>query len=78
MKIGISLPEELVAYADRAAKRRRTSRSGLLAELLRDEQVRERTRQYLDQHGWDIAEDEAAWQVYQRERVAREYADDEW
>ena len=78
LKIGISLPDDLLDFADAAAQRRGTTRSGLLAQLLRDEQIREQTRRYLDRHGWDVAEDEATWQAYQRERTAREYGDDEW
>jgi len=78
MKIGVSLPEELVAFADDEAKRRGTSRSGLLAELLESEQVREQTRRYLDRYGWDVAEDGKAWHDYQQRRMAEEYADDEW
>jgi metal-responsive CopG/Arc/MetJ family transcriptional regulator len=78
MKIGVSLSKELVQFADQEAERRGLSRSGLLAELLDAERVREQTRQYLDRHGWDIAEDDEAWREYQRHRMAEEYADDEW
>ena len=78
MKIGISLPRDLVAFADEAAKRRGTSRSELLARLLKAERVRQQTREYLDRHGWDVVDDEAAWRTYQRRRMAQEYRDDEW
>ena len=78
MRLGVSIPEDLVAFADEEAKRRGLSRSGLLAGLLKAEQVREQARRYMDRHGWDVAEDEAAWQEYQRRRMAEEYADDEW
>jgi metal-responsive CopG/Arc/MetJ family transcriptional regulator len=78
MKIGVSLPEELVDFADKEAKRRGTTRSGLLARLLKAEAIREQTRLYLDQHGWDVVEDDEAWQNYQRKRMAEEYADDTW
>ena len=78
MKVGVSLPEDLIAFADQEATRRGTTRSGLLAELLRAEQVREQTRQYIDRHGWDIAEDDSAWREYQRHRTAQEYGSDEW
>jgi metal-responsive CopG/Arc/MetJ family transcriptional regulator len=78
MKIGVSLSKELVQFADEEAGRRGLSRSGLLAELLEAERVREQTRQYLDRHGWDIAEDDEAWREYQRHRMAEEYGDDEW
>lgn len=78
MKIGVSLPADLVAFADEAAKRRGTSRSELLARLLEAERVREQTQQYLDRHGWDVADDEAAWRKYQRRRMAEEYRDDKW
>ena len=77
-KIGVSLPEELVAFADEEAARRGASRSGLLAALLKAEKVREQTRRYLDRYGWDVAEDEEAWREYQRSRMAEEYGDDQW
>lgn len=78
MKIGVSIPDELVAFADEEARRRSTSRSGLLADLLKAEQVREQTRVYIDQHGWDVADDESSWREHQRRRMAEDYADDEW
>ena len=78
MKIGVSLPDELIEFADAEAERRGTSRSGLLAELLEAARIQEQARRYLDRHGWDVAEDPGAWQLYQSERMAREYADDEW
>jgi metal-responsive CopG/Arc/MetJ family transcriptional regulator len=78
MKLGVSLPEELVVFADREAARRGTTRSGLLADLLEAERVREQTRRYIDRHGWDVAEDEPAWRNYQRHRMQREYGDDKW
>ena len=74
----MSLPEELVAFADREAVRRRTSRSGLLAQLLQAERVREQTRKYLDRYGWDVVDDEGSWRDHQRRRAAEEYGDDEW
>lgn len=78
MKIGVSLPDDLVAFADEAARRRGTSRSDLLAQLLAAERVRQQTAAYLDRHGWDVVEDEAAWRHYQQARMAEEYRDDEW
>ena len=78
MKVGVSLSEDLIAFADDEARRRGTSRSGLLAQLLTVERVREQTRRYLDQHGGDVAEDDAAWRGYQRRRMAEEYGDDDW
>jgi hypothetical protein len=78
MKIGVSLPEDLLAFADEEAERRGISRSGLLADLLRAEQVREQARRYLDRHGFDLAEDDEAWRRYQAKRMAEEYRDDEW
>ncbi len=78
MKIGVSLPGELVEFADLEAERRGTTRSGLLAELLDEARVRAQTRAYLDKHGWDVAEDEDAWRSYQRARMAQEYAEDDW
>jgi metal-responsive CopG/Arc/MetJ family transcriptional regulator len=77
-KIGISLPDELIAFADEEAARRGTSRSALLAGLLEAERVREQTRRYLDAHGWDVVDDEAAWREYQQRRMAEEYGADEW
>jgi hypothetical protein len=78
IKIGVSLPRDLVSFADEEAKRDGTSRSMVLARLLEGERVRRQTRQYLDRHGWDVAQDEAAWRRYQRRRMAEEYRDDEW
>lgn len=78
MKIGVSLPADLIAFADETAERRGTSRSGLLAELLKAERVRLQVSNYLDRYGWDIAEDDEAWREYQRRRMAAEYGDDEW
>jgi metal-responsive CopG/Arc/MetJ family transcriptional regulator len=78
MKVGVSLPDDLVAFADREASRRGTTRSGLLAQLLKTERVREQTRQYIDRHGWDVVEDAPTWREYQRHRTAHEYGDDEW
>lgn len=78
MKVGVSLPEDLIAFADSEASRRGTSRSGLLAQLLKAERVREQTRRYIDRHGWDVAEGESAWRDYQRRRTAQEYGDDQW
>lgn len=78
MKIGVSLSEDLLSFAEEEAKRRRTTRSGLLAQLLEAERVREQTRRYLDRFGWDVAEDEERWRRYQKRRMAEEYRDDEW
>ena len=78
MKIGVSLPEDLVAFADETARRHGTSRSELLAQLLEAERVRQQTQAYLDRHGWDVVDDEAAWRRYQRRRMAEEYRDDQW
>jgi hypothetical protein len=74
----VSLPDELISFADEEASRRGTTRSGLLAQLLKAERVREQARRYIDAHGWDVAEDEAAWRRHQRRRMAEEYRDDEW
>jgi metal-responsive CopG/Arc/MetJ family transcriptional regulator len=78
MKVGVSLPEDLIAFADEEASRRGTTRSGLLVQLLSAERVREQTRRYIDRHGWDVADDEAAWRAYQRRRMGQEYGHDEW
>jgi len=74
----LSFPDELVAFADAEAERRSTSRSGLLARLLRAEQAREQARRYLDENGWDVSEDDEAWRRYQARRMAEEYGDDRW
>jgi metal-responsive CopG/Arc/MetJ family transcriptional regulator len=78
MKVGISLPDDLVSFADEEAERRRTSRSGLLAALLEAERVLQRVRAYIDRHGWDLVEDDEAWREYQRRRMSEEYGDDDW
>ena len=78
MKVGVSLPEDLLAFADEEAERRGTTRSGFLARLLADERVRGQVRRYVDRHGWDVAEDEEAWRRYQQSRMAEEYGDDDW
>jgi len=78
VKIGVSLPKELIRFADQTAKQRGTSRSVLLAELLDAERVRQQMRRYLDRHGWDVTDDEAAWRKYQRRRMAAEYRGDDW
>lgn len=78
VKIGVSLSEDLIAFADETARRRRTSRSEVLASLLQAERVRQQTQEYLDRHGWDVVEDETAWRRYQRRRMAEEYRADEW
>ena len=78
MKVGVSLPGDLIVFADREASRRGTTRSGLLTQLLKAERVREQTRRYIDRHGWDVVESDSAWRRYQRRRTAQEYGDDEW
>jgi hypothetical protein len=77
-RISVSLPSDLVAFADQGARQCGTTRSGFLAKLLEAERVREQTTRYLDRHGWDIVEDQEAWRAYQRRRTAEEYVDDEW
>ncbi len=78
MKIGVSLPANLLAFADEEAERRGTTRSGLLAHLLEVEQVQAQVRRYIDKHGWDVADDEERLRQYQQARMAEEYRDDEW
>lgn len=78
MKIGVSIPDFLIDFADAEAKRRGTTRSGFLTQLLEAEKMREQTKRYIDEHGWDVAEDEESWRAHQRRRMAEEYADDEW
>lgn len=78
MKLGISLPDDLVGFADDEAQRRGTSRSGLIAELLEAERLRRQVTAYIDRHGWDIADSTEDWRRYQRRRMSEEYADDEW
>ena len=78
MRISVSLKPDLVAFADQNARRRGTSRSGFLAELLQAERVRLQTAAYVDRYGWDVADDEASWRRYQRQRMSAEYRDDRW
>jgi metal-responsive CopG/Arc/MetJ family transcriptional regulator len=78
VKIGVSLPDHLLAFADEEAQRRGTTRSGLLAGLLEAEQIQTQVRRYIDQHGWDVADDEGRWRQYQQARMAEEYRDDDW
>jgi hypothetical protein len=78
VKLGVSLPDDLVAFADEEARRRGTTRSGFLVQLLESERIREQVGRYVDRHGWDVAEDEEAWRRYQRRRMREDYADDEW
>ena len=78
MKVGVSPPEELLEFADAEAKRRRATRSGLLAQLLEAERIRGQVRRYIDRHGWDVAEDEQSWRSYQQRRASEEYGDETW
>jgi metal-responsive CopG/Arc/MetJ family transcriptional regulator len=78
VKLGVSLPEDLVYFADEAARRRGTTRSAYLAELLAAERLREQVSSYIDRHGWDVAEDDEAWRTYQRQRMQQDYGDDAW
>ncbi len=78
IKIGVSLPESLIEFADEEAERRGTTRSGLLASLLEAEKIREQTRRYLDRYGWDVVEDTEAWREYRRRLASEAYRDDEW
>lgn len=78
MKLGVSLPDDLVAFADDQARQRGTTRSGLLAQLLESERLRKQVGSYIDRHGWDVAEDEDAWRRYQQRRMLEDYGDDEW
>lgn len=78
MKLGVSLPDELVSFADEEARRRGTTRSGFLAQLLEAERLHEQVGRYIDRHGWDVAEDEEAWRRYQQRRMQEDYGDDEW
>lgn len=78
MKIGVSLPDHLLAFVDEEAQRRGTTRSGLLVRLLEAEQVQTQVRRYIDQHGWNVAGDEESWRKYQQDRMAEEYRDDNW
>jgi hypothetical protein len=78
MKIRVSLPSNLLTFADEEARRRGTTRSGLLARLLEAEQTQAQVRRYIDQHGWDVANDEERWRQYQQARMAKEYRADDW
>jgi hypothetical protein len=63
VKIGVFLSDEPLALADSEATRRGTSRWGLLAELLDEARIRERIRRSIDEHGWDVAENDDAWRL---------------
>lgn len=78
MKLGVSLPDDLVAFADEEARRRGTTRSAYLADLLAAERLREQVTRYIDRHGWDVAEDDEAWRQYQQRRMQEDYGDDDW
>lgn len=78
MKLGVSLPDDLVTFADAEARRRGTTRSGLLAQLLEAERLRDQMGRYIDRHGWDVAANEEAWRRYQQRRMHEDYAGDEW
>jgi metal-responsive CopG/Arc/MetJ family transcriptional regulator len=78
MRIGVSLPDDLVTFADEEAKRLKTSRSGVLSRLLQAERVRGQVRRYVDEHGWDVAADEDSWRTYQSRRMSEEYGGDDW
>jgi metal-responsive CopG/Arc/MetJ family transcriptional regulator len=78
MKIRVSLPANLLAFADEEARRRGTTRSGLLTRLLEAEQTQVQVRWYIDQYGWDVADDERRWRYYQQARMAEEYRADDW
>lgn len=78
MKVGVSLPEELIEFADAEASRRQTTRSGLIADLLHAERVRREVSDYIDRNGWDVVADEESWRRYQRGRMKAEYESDEW
>lgn len=78
MKLDVSLPDDLVTFADKEARRRGNTRSGLLAQLFEAELLRVQLGRYIDRHGWDVAEDEEAWRRYQQSRLQEDYAGDEW
>ncbi|HVR44774.1 MAG TPA: hypothetical protein VMS56_15180 [Thermoanaerobaculia bacterium] len=78
MKLGVSLEDDLVTFANEEASRRGTTRSGLIAELLRAEKIRRQVTDYIDRHGWDVTEDEGVWREYQSRRFEQEYGSDEW
>ncbi len=64
-KITISLPSDLVQYADEAAKRHRTSRSQIISRILAKARARERERlaaegyRFYAQEATEFAEDSA-------------------
>lgn len=78
MKIRVSIPADLVAFADEEASRRGTTLSGLLAELLESERLRQQLGSYIDRHGWNVTGDEEAWRRYQQRRMREDYGADEW
>ena len=78
MKLGVSLPDDLVTFADKEAERRGTSRSAYLAQLLEADKLRSQVAEYIDRHGWDVSESDDRWRAYQRIRMKEDYADDDW
>jgi len=40
--------------------------------------IRSQVSAYIDRFGWDIAENEIAWRMYQRRQMQREYGRDQW
>lgn len=45
---------------------------------LKAAQVQAQVRRYIDQHDWDVADDEGRWRQYQQTRMAEEYRADSW
>jgi len=78
MKLGVSLPDDLVTFADKEAERRGTSRSAYLAQLLEADKLRSQVAEYIDRHGWDVSESDDRWRAHQRIRMKEDYADDDW
>jgi len=61
----------------------RTCRRGVQPRLVlpnpfEEAQIQAQVRRYIDQHGWDIADDEGRWRQYQQTRMAEEYRADDW
>lgn len=46
--------------------------------LLEAQQLQAQVRRYINEHGWDVADDEAQWRQYQQAKMAEEYGADDW
>lgn len=75
-KVTISLPAELVAYADRKARERRSTRSGIIRELL--QRMRDREVEELAREGYAFYARESDEFATTSARAVAEALDDEY